>query len=94
MPDQAPYPDTLFWYTFAAALATILGTILIIVITRYVNKTDDNFKVLTGIIDFLKDSNSDLKSMLKIHEHRLDGHDDDIEQIKGNYIVRHKKKPD
>lgn len=88
--SEVPHPDNFFWYAFAVALTSILGTVLVIVITRYVNKTDENFKLLTSICDALRDSNKDMKAMLMLHEHRLNGHDDDIKTVE-SYIVKNRK---
>lgn len=47
---QPPNPDTLFWYTIAAGLTTLLFGLLIWLISRYLS---ENKNILAGITETL-----------------------------------------
>lgn len=77
---QIPNPDQFFWYS----LATLLGMTLVWVISRYISKQD---KLMDKVLDML----TDLSSISKVHEIRLNNHDKDIERLEGQKIVTYRK---
>lgn len=78
--SQIPTPDQLFWYM----LATLLGSALIWVIGRYITKQE---KLMDRVLDML----TDLSTISKVHETRLNNHDKEIGQLQETRIVNYKK---
>lgn len=83
---QPPNPDTLFWYTIAAGLTTLLFGLLIWLISRYLS---ENKNILAGITETL----NRLVTNDAVKEGRLNRVEEDIENIKDKiYPITYKGK--
>lgn len=80
--EQVPSPDTFFWYT----LAVLMLGFIVWILQRSVKKFDDLLKGLVDKVDKLIEVSI-------IHGERLNGHDEDIKDLKdGKYIVKYQRK--
>lgn len=73
-------PDAYFWYS----LTIVMALAIIWILVRYTGKVDETLKELKQAVNELITSN-------KVHNIRLDGHDNAIEEIKEQYTVKYKR---
>lgn len=75
---QVIVPDGLFWYTLSGMLALAL----IGIIWRYVDKNDKRHEEHEDIFKMMAKTQSDMSTMLAVHEEKHEQHDRDIEELK------------